>query len=200
MKIRRMLGYTAVTGGLVSLLLASSSNKVPAQDLKSSRLNQYLELMDYNKFNEEVTSEVRPLINEVIKIMRDNGYCNEFKAGSDTNSFLAGEPRIEEHCNSFGVHSGLPNLFGDEVTVYYDKTKILGSGEEYHVVETRGPGMYSSISDWGANGLRINEPDRYNFGELTSVRPSQAADLLTRFNDVYKSLLKKIISYSRRFE
>ncbi len=197
MKIRRILGYAAVTGGLVSLLLASSSNKVAAQDLKSSRLNQYLELGDYNKFNEEVTSEVRPLINQVIKIMRDNGYCNEFKAGSDANPSLE---RIEEHCDSFGVYRGLPNLFGDEVTVYYDKTKILGSGNEYHVIETRGPGMYSSISDWNANGLRINEQDRYNFGELNSMRPSQAADLLTRFNDVYKSLLKKIISYSRRFE
>ena len=195
MKVRNIVEYATVVGGLAALLLASSPNKALAQNPRLDRLNQYLEAGDYERFNEEVSSEVKPLIDQVIKMMRDNGYCSENKAGSATNPF-AGDPREEEHCNSYGLSKGLPNLFG-EVNVQYNKQKILGTGQKFSRIHMRDEETGATIEDRGANGLRLNEGDRYMLQE-TPIRRSESANVLTKFNDGYKSLLNKIISTYKR--
>ena len=43
MRIRNIIGYATVMGGLAALLLASSPNKALAQNPRLDRLNQYLE-------------------------------------------------------------------------------------------------------------------------------------------------------------
>jgi len=195
MKVRNIVEYATVVGGLAALLLASSPNKGLAQNPRLDRLNQYLEAGDYKGFNEEVSSEIKPLIDQVIEMMRSNGYCSKNKAGSSTNPF-AGDPREEEYCNSYGSSKGLPDIFG-KVNVQFDQQKILGTGQKFSAIRIRDEETGATIEDRGANGLRLNEGDHYMLQE-PPIRRSEAAKVLTEFNDGYKYLLNKIISTYKR--
>ena len=197
MRIRNIIGYATVMGGLAALLLASSPNKALAQNPRLDRLNQYLEASDgdYKRFNEEVSSEVKPLIDQVIKMMRDNGYCSKSKVGSATNPFV-GEPRNEEYCNSYGYSKGLPDLFG-KLNVQYHEQKYLGTGQEFSRLNINDFETSTFVEDRDANGLRLNEGDTYLLQEMP-VRLSEAVHLLTKFNDRYKALLSEAISYRRK--
>ena len=191
MRTNNIVKYATVVGGLAALLLASCQNDESSkQKRRLDKLNHYIQIGDYKGFNDEVTSEVKPLIDQVIEMMRVNGYCSQSTPGSNKNP-LAGKPRYEEKCNSNSY--GLPDLFG-KTNVQYSRTKIPDEGEscEIRILDLE---KSVSVDDNGANGLRMFEGDRYMGQEVTANKRAEASNQFTKANDGYKALLNKLISY-----